>query len=53
MVAQTFNPRSQEAEASQPLWVWVQHGLQSEFQGSQDYIVKSSLEKRGGVAEEE
>ena len=40
-----FNPITQEAEAGRSLWVWGQHDLQREFQGSQDYPEKPCLEK--------
>ena len=41
VVAQTFNPSTQEAEAGRSLWVQSQPGLQSESQDSQDcYIEK-------------
>lgn len=40
MVAQAFNPRSQEAEASRSLRVWGQPNLQNEFQYSQGYYTE-------------
>ena len=45
VVVHTFNPSTQEAEAGGSLGVRGQPGLQSEFQDSQGYIEKSSLEK--------
>jgi len=40
----TFNPTMWEAEAVGSLWFWGHPGLQSEFQDSQSYMVKSLLE---------
>lgn len=48
IVAHTFNlsPQAGEAEAGESPWVWDQHGLYSEFQGSQSYIVRLLLGKQ-------
>jgi hypothetical protein len=40
MVANSFNPRTQEAEESRSLWVPGQPGLQSEFHDSQGHTEK-------------
>lgn len=37
-----LNPSSQEAETGTSLWVQGQHDLYSEFQATQDYIVRPS-----------
>jgi hypothetical protein len=42
VVAQAFNPSTQEAEAGRVCW----SGLQSEFQDSQGYTEKPCLEKK-------
>jgi hypothetical protein len=44
VVADTFNPSTQEAEADGSLWVWGQPGLQSKFQDHQGYTEKPYLE---------
>ena len=46
VVAHTFNPSTQEAEAGGSLWVRGQPGRQSEFQDNQDYTEKHYLEKQ-------
>lgn len=43
ILAHVFNPRTQEAEASQLLWFWGQSGLQSKSLDSQGYKGKSCL----------
>ena len=45
MVSHAFNP-STGRQKQADFWVWSQLGLQSEFQDSQDYTEKSSLEKK-------
>jgi hypothetical protein len=42
VVADTFNPSTQEAEAGRSLWVQSQPGLQSEFQDSQGFNTKKA-----------
>jgi hypothetical protein len=51
VVVPTFNPRTQEAEADESLWIWGQSGLQSKFQDSQDYSEKPCLGVGGGRAQ--
>jgi hypothetical protein len=46
VVAHTFNPSTQEAEAGGSLWVWGQPDLYSEFQGSQSYSEKPWLKNK-------
>jgi hypothetical protein len=46
VVAHTYNPRTQEAEADGSLRVQGQPVLQSEFQDSQSYIKKLDLENK-------
>ena len=45
MVAHTFNPSTQEAEAGGSLWTWAQPDLYSEFQDIQGYVEWSCLQK--------
>jgi len=45
VVAHTFSPNTWEADAGWAMWVWGQHGLQSELQDSQGYIDRSCLER--------
>ena len=45
VVAHTFNPSTQEAEAGGPPWVRGQPGLQSQFQDSQGYTQRNSVLK--------
>ena len=46
VMAQAFNPSTQEAEASESQWVQGQPGLQSEFQDSQDYYTEKPCLKK-------
>jgi len=46
VVAHTFNPRTQGAEAGRALWVQGQPGLQSKFQDSQGYTEKPCLKPK-------
>jgi hypothetical protein len=45
MVAYTFNPSTQEAEADRALWIQGQPGLYTDFQDSLSYIVGPCLKK--------
>jgi hypothetical protein len=50
MVAHTFNPSTQEAEAGG--FLSSKPGLQSEFQDSQGYTEKSCLEKQNKTSKQ-
>lgn len=45
VVVHSFNPGTREPEAGGFMWLQGQHGLHSELQDSQGYIVTSCLEK--------
>ena len=46
VVAHTFNPSTQEAEAGEYPWIWGQPDWQNEFQDSQDYYTENPYLKK-------
>lgn len=48
IIKYAFNPNAQEVVVCRPLWVQSQSNLQREFQDSQGYACRPSLQKKGG-----
>lgn len=48
IIKYAFNPNAQEVVVCRPLWVQSQSNLQREFQDSQGYACRPSLQKKRG-----